>query len=94
MLVRIVSDNISFGCMKGQMYHDNTRQVCIILYESINRAHVRFVPAKNDIVWCKYYHSSVLMPIALVNEAHLCLRSLVNMPCDVLCHYFPLVEYR
>ena len=91
MLVRVVSDNISFGCMKGSDYSNNT-PVSIILYDNISEAHTNFVPIKNDLIWCTYFHSHVFRPIARINESHLCIRNGLNLPKDILWFYFPLVE--
>ena len=90
MLVRIVSDSISFGCMKGKRYGDG-KLIYIILYDKIDAAYTTFVPVKNDLIWCKYHDAHVFRPIARINESHLCVRML-NIPNDILCHYFPLVS--
>ena len=92
MLVRIVSNDISFGCMKAQKYNDG-ESVCVLLYESIDSMHTSFVPSKDDLVWCNYYHSSVFLPVARINEGNLCMRMNPKLPTDILVHYFPLMYW-
>ena len=92
MIVKVVNNCISFGCMKGQNFA-NGEQISILLYESLADAtRVRFVPRIDELLFCEYFHNSVCKPIALVDEQNLCLRGSC-LPHDLLYEYFPILVY-
>ena len=92
MIVRVNSNNISFGCMQGKNI-GNGNDVSIIVYENMF-TQISFVPQKNELLLCEYYHTSVYKPIALIDENNLFLRK-THLPNDILMCYFPcIMKYR
>lgn len=88
--VRVVSNSISFGCMKGIRRGDG-QYVSILLYDNLIDVYTPFVPEKNDLLLCELYHSSLYIPVGLVVEEHRWLYKLA-IPDDILYEYFPLLR--
>lgn len=88
-LLIVEANSICFGCMKARDLRGC--DASIILYENLYTRYVDIVPRTGDVLLCYLLHSSVHLPICRLKPELLCLRQL-PIPCDVLQHYFPLLE--
>lgn len=88
LIVRIKANNISFGCIEAETL--TKKKIVLIVYDSINKVYMSFVPMKNELVFCLYLHQNVYIGIRRIKEEHLLLRKLNWIPNDILMDYFPL----
>lgn len=87
-ILRIDASALIFGCLRASDLAGQS--VSILIFEDARTKHWPSPPIKGSHMLCRKQHSSVYVPVALVNVEHLWLRRI--LPTDLAFDYFPLCQ--